>query len=129
MHPETCSYGVMKPLTDATPAWMRGGVAVICEKCSKERFVEDFPEHAGDERLDYKGYIKARLKAEGRSGPIRVVNSSCLDVCARGGVTALLDPLGAPDRRPRTVVVDALGGREVLYDAIVAELTPRTETP
>ena len=114
----------MKPIVEAKAAWQRGGIAVICEKCTKERFVEDFPEYAGDERLDFKRYLKDRLKAEGRWGPIRVVTSSCLDICARGGVTVLLDPLGDDARAATTVVVDPLEGREALYDRIVADLTP-----
>jgi hypothetical protein len=114
----------MKPMVDANPVWQRGGVAIVCEKCTKERFVEDFPEAAGDERLNLKGYLKERLKSEGRWGPIRVVTSSCLDICARGGATVLLDPLGQPDNPARCIVIDPLEGREALYDTIVAELSP-----
>lgn len=116
----------MKPMVDAKPVWLRGGVAVVCEKCTKERFVEDFPAAAGDERLNLKGYLKDRLKAEGRWGPIRVVTSSCLDICARGGATVLLDPLRTSGKPARCVVIDPLEGREALYDAIVADLSPAT---
>jgi hypothetical protein len=124
----------MKAVIEAKPAWRRGGLAVVCEKCTKERFVEDFPEFAGDERLDnVKGYLKNRLRSEGRSDGIRVIASSCLDVCARGGLTVLLDPLGDPNRSARCLVFDALEGREALYAAIVADLTPpaaeKTTTP
>ena len=115
----------MKIMVEATAVWERGGIAVVCEKCTSVRFPEDFPEHAGDERLQLKDWLKARLKAEGRWGPIRVVTSSCLDICARGGVTVLLDPLGIPGGKARTLVVDPLEGREELYRRIVAELSPR----
>jgi hypothetical protein len=118
----------MKPIVEAKPMWRRGGIAIVCEKCTKERYPEDFPESAGDERLDFKRYLKDRLKAEGRWGPIRVVTSSCLDICARGGVTVLLDAIGDPNQSSRCVVVDALDGRESLYDAIVTELSPREPT-
>jgi hypothetical protein len=117
---------VMDRIVDTRPVWMRGGVAVVCEKCTRERYVADFPESAGDERLDIKTYLKARLKAENRWGPIRVVNSSCLDVCARGGVTVLLAGLDDAARAPRCMVVDPLDGREALYEAIVSSLTPRS---
>jgi hypothetical protein len=116
----------MKPIIEAKPVWQRGGVAVVCEKCTKERYVEDFPDAAGDARLDLKGYLKDRLKAEGRWGPIRVVTSSCLDICARGGATVLLDALNDPARAARCIVIDPLDGREALYDAIVEELSPRS---
>lgn len=115
----------MKPIVEARPAWKRGGIAVVCEKCTNVRFPEDFPEHAGDERLDLKGWLKQRLKSEGRWGPIRVITSSCLDICARGGVTVLLDPLGDDQSDARVIVVDPLSGREALYDTIVRELTPK----
>jgi hypothetical protein len=115
----------MKPIVEAKPLWLGGGVAVVCEKCTRERFVEDFPDAAGDERLNFKGYLKERLKAERRWGPIRVVTSSCLDVCARGAVTVLLAGLEDGTAEPRCIVVDALEGREALYDAIVAGLSPR----
>ncbi|GAC1424244.1 MAG: hypothetical protein NVSMB5_18220 [Candidatus Velthaea sp.] len=118
----------MKPILEANPSWKRGGIAVVCEKCTAVRFPEDFPEHAGDERLDIKRYLKDRLKSEGRWGPIRVVTSSCLDICARGGVTVLLDPLGSGPGNATTLVVDPLEGREALYDRIVSELTPASRT-
>ena len=56
----------MEPIVEVTPVWERGGVAVVCEKCTKQRYQEDFPAAAGDERLEIKGYLKDRLKAEGR---------------------------------------------------------------
>jgi hypothetical protein len=114
----------MKPILEAKPIWQTGGLAVVCEKCTKERYGEDFPDAAGDERLNIKAYLKDRLKAEGRWGPIRVVTSSCLDVCARGGVTVLLDPIGSSERTARCLVVDPLEGREALYEAIVEHLAP-----
>jgi hypothetical protein len=116
----------MKTMVGATAVWERGGIAVLCEKCTAVRFPEDFPEHAGDERLRLKEWLKARLKDDGRWGPIRVVTSSCLDICARGGVTVLLDPLGTGSGNPQVLIVDPLEGREDLYARIVAELSPRT---
>ncbi len=112
-------------VVETKPGWLRGGVAIVCEKCTQKRYVEDFPEAAGDERLNVKGYLKDRLKAEGRWGPIRVVTSSCLDVCARGGVTVLLAGLEGTTAPARCIVADPLEGREALYDAVVADLTPR----
>jgi ribosomal protein L33 len=115
----------MKSIVETKPTWLRGGIALVCEKCTQQRYVEDFPDAAGDERLNVKRYLKDRLKAEGRWGPIRVVGSSCLDVCARGGVTVLLAGIEDSTAEPRCIVVDPLEGREILYDAVVAGLTPR----
>jgi hypothetical protein len=75
-------------------------------------------------RLNVKGYLKQRLKAEGRWGPLRVVTTSCLDVCARGGVTVLLAGLENL-MAARCIVAYPLAGREALYDAVVADLSPR----
>ena len=114
-----------QPMVEAKPPWQRGGIAVVCEKCTKTRYVEDFPEAAGDPRLDdVKGYFKERLKSDGLSGAIRIVSSSCLDICARGGLTALIDPIGFPGRTQKVVVVDALDGHDELYRRIIAELSP-----
>jgi len=108
---------------EAKPIWTKsGGLALICEKCTKERFVEDFPEHAGDERLEIKRWLKDRLKAEGKWGAIRVVMTSCLDVCARGRVTVFIDPI-ANGAKQRCLVFDALD-RESIYERIVNELSP-----
>jgi hypothetical protein len=114
------------PMVEAKATWQRGGIAVVCEKCTKSRFAEDFPKLADDERLkDVKGYFKSRLKKDGLSGAIRIVTSSCLDVCARGGMTALIDPIGFPNRSQKVVVVDALDGRDELYARIIAECSPQ----
>lgn len=108
---------------EAKPIWAKsGGLALVCEKCSAQRFIEDFPEYAGDERLELKRWLKDRLKAEGKWGPIRVVMTSCLDVCARGGVTILIDPI-ARGGEQRCLVFEALD-RESIYERIVAELSP-----
>jgi hypothetical protein len=119
----------MKTILEARPPWQQGGIAVVCEKCTAERFIEDFPRYTGDKRLNIKGYLKDRLKAEGRWGPIRVVSSSCLDICARGSVTVLLNPLGESKQPATCLVVDPIDGREQLYDTIVETLTPKETTP
>jgi hypothetical protein len=118
----------MKTILEAKAPWQQGGVAIVCEKCTAERFIEDFPKYKGDKRLNIKSYLKDRLKAEGRWGPIRVVTSSCLDICARGGVTVLLNPLGDSKQPATCLVVDPLDGHEQLYDTIVETLTPKETT-
>jgi hypothetical protein len=113
----------MAEMTEVRAPWLAGGVALVCDKCVNVRFAEDFPEHAGDPRLDVRSYLKERLKREGHWGPIRVVGTSCLDVCGKGTVTVLFDPIGS-GAQERAYVVDPLAGREELYDRIVAELSP-----
>jgi hypothetical protein len=99
-------------------------LALICEKCLNVRFAEDFPEHAGDERLKLREWLKERLKREGYWGTIRAVGSTCLDVCAKGQVTILIDPVGAGGEQ-QCLVFDPLEERELIYETIVRALAPR----
>lgn len=104
------------------PAWKRnGGLALVCEKCTNVRYLEDFPEAAGDERLRVREYLKDRLKASGHWGDIRAVGTTCLDVCGKGTVTVLLDPI-ASGAEQQCIVVDPMTERDALYDQIVAAL-------
>jgi hypothetical protein len=119
------SPAMVKPV-EAKPIWAKsGGLALVCEKCTAQRFVEDFPEFAGDERLELKRWLKDRLKAEGKWGPIRVVMTSCLDVCARGRVTILIDPVASGNAQ--TCLAFDVFDREAIYERIVAELEPVKE--
>ncbi|MFZ1018892.1 MAG: hypothetical protein WAN39_13580 [Candidatus Cybelea sp.] len=85
-----------------------------------ERIPEEDPqvaERIGDFHL--RNWLKERLKADGRWGEIRAINTSCMDVCARGRVTLCIEP---SDRPPRVMVVDPFEDREAVYAAIVEEL-------
>jgi len=114
---------VSEPL-EVRPLWRRhGGLALICEKCLDVRFAEDFPEHAGDPRLKLRAWLKARLKADGRWGAIRATGSTCLDVCAPGRVTVVIDPVGRGGEQ-KVLVFDPLEDRERIYETIVRELSP-----
>lgn len=110
---------------EVSPAWKRqGGLALVCEKCLNVRFGEDFPEHAGDERLHLRAWLKDRLKADGHWGAIRATGTTCLDVCAKGRVTVLLDPVGRGGEQ-KCLVLNPLEEREQLYELIVSELAPQ----
>ncbi len=110
---------------EVSPAWKRqGGLALVCEKCLNVRFAEDYPEHAGDERLHLRAWLKDRLKADGHWGAIRATGTTCLDVCAKGRVTILLDPVASGGEQ-QCLVFNPLEDREQIYDAIVAALAPR----
>ena len=104
-------------MQDVTPKWLAKGLVLVCERCSKERIPEEDPEAAeriGDFHL--RDWLKAKLKEDGRWGSIRAVNTSCMDVCARGA--------SPPRSFRRTVkrevfVVDPLDDKDALYDEIV----------
>lgn len=114
----------MSDPVEVQPAWRRhGGLALVCEKCLNVRFAEDFPEHAGDERLRLREWLKDRLKADGLWGPVRATGTTCLDVCAVGRVTMLIDPAGRGGEQ-QCLVFDPLNDREEIYRTIVAALAP-----
>ena len=61
-----------------------------------------------------RNWLKDRLKEDGHWGAVRAVNTSCMDVCARGLVTVCIEPAGG---EPSVVVVDPVADRDELYRA------------
>jgi predicted metal-binding protein len=112
---------------EVKPKWTRRGLVLVCERCFKERIPEEDPELAariGDFHL--RNWLKERLKADGRWGEIRAISTSCMDVCARGRVTVCIEPC---EGQPLVMVVDPLGERDTVYDAVVARLGDATKAP
>lgn len=102
------------------PKWIEAGLVLVCERCFKERIPEEDPEIAeriGDFHL--RDWLKTRLKEDGRWGRVRAVNTSCMDVCARGRVTVCIQPHGG---EAATVVLDPVNEREALYRKIAERL-------
>jgi predicted metal-binding protein len=107
-------------MQDVTPKWLSNGLVLVCERCLKERIPEEDPEVAariGDFHL--RDWLKAKLKEDGRWGPIRAVNASCMDVCARRRVTVAIEPQRG---ETRVFVVDPVADKDELYAAIVDAL-------
>jgi hypothetical protein len=100
----------MKPIVEAKPPWLRGGVARVCEKCTHERYVEDFPK--APRRAAQRERVSSNAsRPKGAGARVRVVTSRCLDVCARGSGTVLL--AGLEDSTAACcIVADPLAGRE-----------------
>jgi predicted metal-binding protein len=103
------------------PKWLNSGLVLVCERCFKERIPEEDPdvaERIGDFNL--RNWLKSELKAHGEWGPIRVISTSCMDVCAKGKVTVCVDPKnGAP---AEVMVVDPVEEKQTVYDTIVEKL-------
>ena len=98
------------------PKWLGQGLVLVCERCTAERIPEEDPDIAekiGDFKL--RDWLKTKLKEDGRWGPIRVISTSCLDVCGRGRVTTAIVP---EEGETEVLVVDPLTERDEFYDAI-----------
>jgi predicted metal-binding protein len=107
----------MQPVS---PKWLGKGLVLVCERCTKERIPEEDPEIAeriGDFHL--RDWLKAKLKEDGRWGPIRAISTSCMDVCARGRVTVAIEP---QDGETLVMVVDPIEDKDDLYRRIVEKL-------
>jgi hypothetical protein len=107
-------------MQEVNPKWLQHGLVLVCERCFKERIPEEDPEIAariGDFHL--RNWLKERLKEDGRWGAIRAINTSCMDVCARGRVTVCIEP---EDGESVVMVVDPVVDREAVYSAIVRVL-------
>ena len=95
------------------PKWLEKGLVLVCERCSKERIPEEDPDVAariGDFHL--RDWLKTKLKESGHWGKVRVISTSCMDVCARGRVTVCLEPQAG---ETEVIVVDPLGDRDEVY--------------
>ncbi|MDQ2865212.1 MAG: hypothetical protein M3R51_03200 [Candidatus Eremiobacteraeota bacterium] len=109
-------------MQDVSPKWLKSGVVLVCERCFKERIPEETPEVAariGDFNL--RDWLKAELKEHGEWGPVRVISTSCMDVCAKGKVTVAIDSQTV-ENSAKVLIVDPLEDKEELYDKIVDEL-------
>lgn len=109
-------------MQEVKPKWLRSGLVLVCERCFKERIPEEDPEVAeriGDFHL--RDWLKERLKAEGRWGAIRAINTSCMDVCARRHVTVVIDPK-IEGKEAQAFIVDPIADREAVYAEIVKRL-------
>lgn len=104
------------------PKWEQSGLVLVCERCAKERIPEEDPDKAaeiGDFHL--RDWLKERLKADGLWGPIRAINTSCMDVCARRHVTVVIDPK-VEGKEAEAFIVDPIADREEIYRKIKERL-------
>jgi hypothetical protein len=113
------------PMQPVKPKWLESGLVLVCERCSKERIPEESPEIAqriGDFSL--RDWLKSELKAHDEWGPIRVISTSCMDVCAKGKVTVCLDRMNGD--AAEVTIVDPIEERDALYDRVVKTLSRRS---
>jgi hypothetical protein len=107
-------------MQDVKPKWLGEGLVLVCQRCFKERIPEEDPDVAariGDFNL--RDWLKAKLKEDGRWGPIRAISTTCMDVCARGRVTVCIEPQVGDTQ---VYVIDPIAERDELYETIVRKL-------
>lgn len=110
-------------LTTAPVHW-RDGVVLVCNRCG-ERLLADAPRDpaAADTPAPpnpasaLRDELKARLKDAGLWGPVRVVSTSCLGVCPRGGIT-VAPLIGGPTLS--AIVVNSATQVDDLYHVLAA---------
>lgn len=105
----------------ARPPWIESGAVLVCEKCYLTRIPEELPELAeriGDFKL--REWLKARCKDAGFGKSVRVVGTTCQDVCG-AGVTVTIVPTQPPGEI-ESFEVDPLEDREMLFQRIAERL-------
>ncbi len=105
-------------MQDVKPKWADTGLVLVCKKCSEERIPDETPEIAkkiGDFSL--RDWLKSELKERGIWGKVRVVGTTCLDVCAKGKVTVCIDPQ-TPGSENEIFIVDPLDERDAVLKRI-----------
>jgi len=94
------------------------GMNVDQEKALGLQAAPEMAEKIGDFNL--RNWLKAELKANGEWGPIRVISTSCMDVCSPARVTVCLDPKNGDE--PEVIIVDPVEEKHQLYGKIVDKL-------
>jgi predicted metal-binding protein len=101
-----------------TRKWTSGAV-LVCEKCYKTRIPDETPEIAeriGDFAL--REWLKEKCREAGFGKRVRVVGTTCQDVCEVGHVTVTILPLTG-EALPQTFAVNALEDRETILQRIL----------
>ncbi len=102
----------------------KSGAVLVCEKCYTTRIPDETPEIAaaiGDFRL--RDWLKERCREAGFGKRVRVMGTTCQDVCEVGRVTVTILPLS--DTAPmETFAVDALEDREAVFQRIRERVSP-----
>ena len=105
--------------------WAESGAVLVCEKCYRVRIPDETPEIAkriGEFQL--REWLKVRCREAGPGKRVRVIGTTCQDICAVGCVTVTILPLGAHGE-PETLAIDALEDRFAILQRIIDRLNTR----
>jgi hypothetical protein len=115
------SFEVPDEMKPVEPRWRESGAVLVCEKCYKTRIPEEIPELAeriGDFKL--REWLKARCKEAGFGKRVRVIGTTCQDICG-AGVTVTILPAGSGGPM-ETFEIDPLEDREAILQRIIEKL-------
>lgn len=109
-------------MKSVTPKWEASGAVLVCQKCYRERIPDETPEIAqriGDFQL--REWLKERCKEAGFGKRVRVIGTTCQDICEVARVTVTILPTGAGGQR-ETFAIDPLEEREAIFKRIAERL-------
>lgn len=106
----------------AKTKWQKSGLVLVCERCYKERIPEEDPDKAAEiGAFNLRDWLKSELKESDEWGPIRVVATGCLDICARRRVSVAIDPQTGSGHA-EVLVLEVPEEKDALKDEILKRL-------
>lgn len=101
-------------------AWSEA-VVMVCEKCGKSLDGLKLKEE-GNAAENLKKYLKSQLKERGYGKEIRVVTSSCLDICIKNEVAVSYCPVDTNKHPQQTFTVHPEQDREQILNYLIGTL-------
>ena len=109
-------------MKSVTPKWEELGAVLVCERCYRERIPDETPEIA--ERIGefaLREWLKERCREAGYGKRVRVMGTTCQDICEIARVTVTILPTGGGGER-ETFAIDPLEDREAIFQRIAEKL-------
>jgi predicted metal-binding protein len=101
-------------------AWS-DAVVMICEKCGKS--LDDLKlKEDGNASENLKKYLKGQMKELGHGKRIRVINSSCLDICQKNKVAISYNPVDTTQHQQQIFTVHPEEDRQQVLNYLIGTL-------
>lgn len=92
--------------------WSEAAV-LVCTKCHKS-IDPDLLKDEGNCGENLKSYLKLKIREAGKGHEIRVMTSSCLDICEAGAQAVTYTPVAPTDKKTQTFVLHPEKDRDEL---------------
>ncbi|MBM7115567.1 (2Fe-2S) ferredoxin domain-containing protein [Archangium primigenium] len=79
---------------------------LVCKKCS------------GNDKIDLRKWLEHKLRAEGHEDDVHILKMSCMDICPKARVMAVIPP-GQGGSTGGCYAVDPVSEREDFYQQIL----------